>query len=192
MPEPLLRNESPTEFFRDLVEAAMRRQRVEVGELTSFYLVNLLAGNVHRTPSGDDDEALGIRFVKALQSGGAAQRTGLRSVGDTSLFITGFFSDSLNRSLVDVDYYMQLGERAYASLAQCGGETFGDVFDELASKFNALVDVLTEVSEQSAMTTNTDLLRVYERWLRTRSARAGAQLASRGIVANASGTLRIQ
>jgi hypothetical protein len=194
MPEPLLHNESPTEFFRGLVEAAMRRQRVEVRELTTFYVVNLLAGNVHRNRSVRDqaDEALGVRFVKALQSGGSAQRDGLRSVGDTSLFTAGFFSDSLNRGLVDVDYYVQLGELAYGSLAQRGGETLGDVFDELSSKFSALVEVLSDVSEQSALTTNSDLLRLYERWLQTRSARSGARLVSRGIVPTAACTRRVQ
>jgi hypothetical protein len=190
MPEPLLRPESPTEFFRDRVEAAMRRQRVEVGELTSFYVVNLLAGFVHQRASRGD-EALGIRFIRALQSGGAAQRKDLRHVGDTSLFISGFFSDSLNRRLIDIDYYIQLGERAYGSLAQTG-DAFGDVFDELSTKFPALVDVLTEVSEQSALTTNADLLREYERWVLTRSKRSGAKLASRGILPVAPGTRRVQ
>jgi hypothetical protein len=49
-----------------------------------------------------------------------------------------------------------------------------------------LVDVLSEVSEQSALTSNTDLLRMYERWLRTGSRWTGQKLAERGIVPNAS------
>ena len=40
-------------------------------------------------------------FVKALGTGGARQRTELRQVGDLSLFISGFFSDSLQRRAVD-------------------------------------------------------------------------------------------
>ena len=154
MPEPLLHRESPTEYFRNLVESALQRQHLAVRELTSFYVVNLLAGFVHRDQSGiADDEALGVRFVRALQSGGSAQRDGLRRVGDTSLFVSGFFSDSLNRSLVDIDYYMQLGERAYGSLAR-NDDALGDVFDELSDKFTAMVDVLTEVSEQTALTSS--------------------------------------
>lgn len=191
MPEPLLRHESPTEFFRDRVEAAMRRQHVAVRELTSFYVVNLLASFVHRERAPGADEALGIRFVQALQAGGTAQRRGLRDVGDTSLFISGFFSDSLNRRLVDIDYYIQLGGRAYGSLAQAD-DRFGDVFDELSTKFPVLVDVLMEVSEQSALTSDADLLREYERWMRTRSARSGAKLASRGIVPSGACSRRIQ
>ena len=116
----------------------------------------------------------------------------MRRVGDLSLFISGFFSDSLNRSLVDVDYYIQIGEAAYSSLAR-QDDTLGDVFDELSDKFAAFVDVLGEVSERSSLTSNTDLLRLYEKWLRTGSRRSGDLLASRGIVPNASvGTRFIQ
>ena len=46
MPDGILRSESPTEYFRDLVESAMQHQHVAVRELTCFYVVNLLAGFV--------------------------------------------------------------------------------------------------------------------------------------------------
>jgi hypothetical protein len=185
MAERLLRNASPVEYFKELVESAMTHQGLSAGEMTSFYLVRLLAGYVHLDPADAEDEPLGVRFAKALQAGGAMQRDGLRRVGDLSLFISGFFSDSLNRSLVDVDYYIALGERAYGSLARTD-EVFSDVFDELAEKFAGFVDILGEVSERTALTSNTDLLRLYERWLKTRSRRSGDLLARQGIVPNAS------
>jgi hypothetical protein len=186
MAEALVHHESPVEFFRDLVESALQHQHLSAREGTSFYLVNLLAGFVHGDRTTSSDEPLGVRFVKALQEAGARQRAELRRVGDRSLFISGFFADSLSRSLVDVDYYIQLGEHAYGSLARQADGSFGDVFDELAGKFPAFVDVLGEVSERTAMASNADLLRLYEKWLRTRSRRSGDLLASRGIVPNAS------
>jgi hypothetical protein len=184
----LVQHESPSEYFRDLVESALKRQHLEASELTSFYLVNLLAGFVHvdRPAVPPEDDALGVRFVRALQAAGMRQRDELRQVGDYSLFISGFFADSLARGLVDIEYYMCLGEHAYGSLARRGDDTFGDVFDELSGKFAAFVDVLGEVSERSAVASNTDLLRLYERWLRTRSRRTAELLAARGIVPNAS------
>jgi hypothetical protein len=186
MAEGLVRSESPTEYFKELVESALEHQQVAVRDLTSFYLVNLLAGFVHfdRASAGPADEALGIRLARALQAGGSRQRDGLREVGDLSLFISGFFADSLTRSLVDVDYYIQLGECAYGSLARRGDPAFGVVFDELAEKFSKCVDVLSEVSERSALTSNSDVLRLYEKWMRTRSRRSGDLLVERGIVPN--------
>jgi hypothetical protein len=186
MADAVFRNESPMEFFRELVESAMQNQHVSAHELTSFYVVNLLAGFVHADAQTGDDQPLGTRLARALQTAGVAQRGGLRSVGDQSLFISGFFADSLNRSLVDVDYYIQLGESAYRSLARHGDRTFGDVFDELSDKFTTFVDVLGEVSERTSISSNGDVLRLYEKWLRTRSRRSGDLLAARGIVPNAS------
>jgi hypothetical protein len=192
MGEALFRNESPIEYFRELVESAMQHQHLETHELTSFYVVSLLAGFVHvdRSAAGDDEEPIGVRFVRALQQDGIKQRDDLRHVGDLSLFVSGFFGDSLNRSLVDVDYYMQLGEYAYGSLARAGDGALGDVFDELAGRCSAFVDVLGEVSERTGLTSNSDLLRLYEKWLRTKSRRSGDLLAARGIVPNPSVTTR--
>jgi hypothetical protein len=188
MAEALVRTQSPTEYFRELVESAMQNQRVSAHELTSFYVVNLLAAFVHldRSPAAGDDEALGVRLARAMQTAGIAQRDGLRKVGDLSLFISGFFSDSLNRSLVDVDYYIQLGEYAYGSLARQGDEALGDVFDELSDKFTLFVDILGEISERTALSSNADVLRLYEKWMRTKSRRSGDLLAARGIVPNGS------
>ena len=188
MAEALVRNETPSEYFRELVESAMQHQHLAARDLTAFYLVNLLTGFVHvdRADAADDDQPLGVRFAKALQDGGIRQRNGLRQVGDLSLFISGFFADSLNRRLVDIDYYIQLGGSAYGSLARQGHVTFGEVFNELSEKFPAFVDVLCEVSERSALASNSDVLRLYEKWLRTKSPRSGDLLVSRGIVPNAS------
>jgi hypothetical protein len=184
----LFREATPALYFKELIESAVARQKLEVGELTSYYLVNLLCGFVRveqGVRGGLDDEPLAMRLAQALDTGGREQRARLRSLGDVSLFISGFFSDSLSRKTVDLDYYVSMGEYAYASLSRSEEEMLGDVFRELAAKFCSFVDVLGEVSERSALTSNADLLRLYERWLRTGSRRDGQRLAEKGIVANA-------
>jgi hypothetical protein len=184
MSEAMFRRESPTEYFRELVETAMQYQHVKAHEQTSFYVVNLLAGFVYpdQRARPREDDPLGIRLVTALHADGIAQRDGLRHVGDRALFVSGFFSDSLHRSQIDIDYYNHLGAYAYGSLARLGHPAFGGVFDELASKFTAFVDVLSEVSERTALTSNADILRLYEKWLRTGSPRSADLLSARGIV----------
>lgn len=182
----LLREETPAEYFKELVESAVARQRLKVGELTTFYVVNLLCGFVRVGDTALDAEPLALRLAQALDSGGLEQRARLRSLGDLSLFVSGFFSDSLNRKLVDVDYYVSLGEYAYASLSRAESALFAEVFAELADKFCSFVDVLNDVSERSALTRNADLLRLYERWLRTGSRRDGQLLVERGLVPNSS------
>ena len=179
---PIVRQESPTEMFRELVESAMARQHVAAGARTAFYVVNLLATRVrHAQGAREADGPLGVRLATALHAEGLSRREGLREVGDRSLFLAGFFADSLTRRLVDVDYYTRLGERAYARLAD-EGDGRGDIFEELAERFDAFVDVLSEVSERTSLTSNADLLRLYERWLRTGSRHTGELLAGLGVV----------
>ena len=46
------------------------------------------------------------------------------------------------------------------------------------------MDVLADVSERTAVTSSSDVLRLYEKWLRTGSARDGQRLVERGILPN--------
>ena len=90
-------------------------------------------------PFNDDaDEPLALRLGRALGSGGLEQRARLRYLGDFSLFTSGFFSDSLSRRAVDVDYYVSMGEFAYGSLSRRDtghpGRTFSPSFPVNSSR----------------------------------------------------------
>lgn len=188
----MLRDQTPAEYFKELVDAALARQRVQAGDLTTYYLVNLLCQFVRLEGIPDVDQPLALRLAGALQTGGFEQRTKLRRLGDFSLFVTGFFSDSLNRRTADVDYYVSMGEYAYGSLGRSDADTFAAVFSELATRFVGFADVLAEVSERSTLRSSTDVLRLYEKWLRTGSSRDRDKLIERGIVPNSSWKLRVQ
>ena len=185
MSQTVFQRESAVEYFKDLVDRALTHQGVATQELTSYYVVQLLAGFLQQ-PENLDDGPLSVRLVQALESGGMRQRASLKQIGDLSLFIAGFFSESLNRKMVDVDYYATIGGRAYHALSRVETDTFSPVFAELGSKFVDFVDVLSEVSERTSCATNVDLLRLYEKWIKTGSRRSGQRLVERGVVPNAS------
>lgn len=189
----MFRRESAVAYFKELVDGAIAHQRIEAGELTAFYVVHLLAGFLRR-PADDDDTPIAVRLAQALEAGGVRQRVSLRQIGDHSLFISGFFSDSLRRRLVDVDYYVSIGGMAYTALSRHEADAFSPVFAELATKFVGFVDVLSEVSERTGCAaSNADLLGLYEKWLGTGSARNGQRLLERGVFPNpAAKTNRIQ
>jgi hypothetical protein len=185
MDEAVFRRESAVEYFKELVEGALVRQRIAADELTAFYVVHLLAGFLRR-PAEEDEAPLAFQLARALESGGVQQRASLKQIGDLSLFISGFFSDSLRRKLVDVDYYVSIGGSAYNALSRCETAAFSPVFAELSEKFVGFVDVLSEVSERTSCASNLDLLRLYGRWLKTGSPRSGQLLVERGVVPNVS------
>src|SRR5262249_62084260 len=117
---------------------------------------------------------------------GMERRARLRNLADFSLFMSGFYSDSLLRGAADIDYYVSMGEYAYASLAHRDSDAFGEAYAELGRKFVPFMDVLTDISERTGQTSARDILRLYERWLRTGSVRTGQQLAEQGITPNSS------
>jgi hypothetical protein len=183
----MLHQQTATEYFKELVESAMARQHLHAADLTEYYVVNLLCQYVRpdvRPDSGDDAQPLALRLAQALESGGREQRARLRSVGDFSLFMSGFFSDSFARRSVDVDYYRSMGAYAYASLSRAEDEAFAEVFDELARKFVGFMDVLADISERTTLASTNDLLRIYEKWLRTGSPRDAKRLVELGVVPN--------
>jgi hypothetical protein len=133
---------------------------------------------------GYDETPLALLYVRALAASRHERARLLRAMGDTALFVSGFFSDSLSRKLVDLDYYRAMGGHAYARLS-LHDEPFGfgsEVFSELADRFVEFADLLSEVSEASQLTSNASLLRLYERWAQTGSRRAASLLSARGIV----------
>jgi hypothetical protein len=188
MNEGVFRQESAVEYFKELVDGALTHQGLATQELTAFYVVQLLASFLQRPVGGDaeDQMPLAVRLAHALESGGIRQRESLRQIGDVSLFVSGFFSDSLHRKLVDVDYYVSIGGCAYNALSRVETDTFSSVFAELGEKFVGFVDVLSEVSERTSCASNADLLRLYEKWLKTGSRRSGQLLVERGVVPNTS------
>jgi len=186
---PLVHKQTPTEYFKELVESSLSRQHVRAGDLTEVYLVNLLCQYVRVDASPnhvDDEQPLGLRWMRALESGGYEQRVRLRGVGDWSLFMSGFFSDRFARRSVDIDYYRGLGERAYASLSESEDEAFAEVFGELSRKFVGFMDVLADISDRTSLASATEVMRLYEKWLRTGSERDGQRLVERGILPNQS------
>ena len=94
----MFRRESAVEYFKELVEGAIEHQGLSANELTSFYLVQLLASFVERPADSEHDSApLAVRLARALEAGGTRQRASLKNIGDVSLFVSGFFPDSLAR-----------------------------------------------------------------------------------------------
>lgn len=188
MVERLVHEEGAAEFFKEQLAKAMEHQRVSTSAFTEYYLVNLLTECVHSDPllseHGYDETPLALLYAQALQASHHQRARLLRATGDAALFVSGFFSDSLRGGLVDLGYYRTMGGHAYSRLSRDGSPLgFGsDVFSELAARFVAFADLLSEISEASRLTSQASVLRLYERWAQTGSPRAAALLAQRGIV----------
>jgi hypothetical protein len=172
---------SVDEFFHEVVTDALSVIDLRASEPASWYLVGLL-GDFTRTPV--TDEPLGLKLATASEDPGQRVRT-LKQVGDTSLYVAGYFAESLTHSLVDADYYIGLGQSAYAQLARSLGtsRSLGEVYEELAASFPRFVDVLAQVRRRVQLAeAGADIPRLYEMWLRTREAWIEKKLADLGVL----------
>jgi hypothetical protein len=188
MASRLVREESPVEFFKEQLEKAMEHQKVSTSAFTEHYLVSLLAACVRgdglpAPDAGYDEAPLAVLYAHALRASRHERARLLRVMGDSALFVSGFFADSLNRTLVDLAYYRAMGGQAYARLSREEANLgYGpDVFGELSGRFTEFADLLSEVSETSRLVSDRSVLQLYERWMQTGSRRAAVLLAEKGI-----------
>ena len=182
------------DYFRESIDAAIEHQGVKVDPHAAHYVVNLLTLFSRSEDFYEDHgDAYGIKplalmMVDAVDAPTIAERNfSLQRIGDVALFISGFFADSLAHKLVDLDYYIHMGGNAYGSLSEeirgtFRGRALAAVYKELARKFQIVVDVLNEVRDSARQSSDIDLLRTYEVWLRTGSKRAAELLKQNGVI----------
>jgi hypothetical protein len=186
--EPILVGKSAQEWFREMVSDVLTHRRWKVQEVTEFYLVNLLTGFLEKerlfVENADgtvEVEPLALILLRAFEADRRARAAQLRRLGDTALFVSGFFGDSLARSAVDVGYYIAMGERAYSALADSERGGLDALYGELSGRFEQFVDVFAEIAELSQLRSNRGLVRLYERFQLTRSERVAQLLRERGV-----------
>jgi Mor family transcriptional regulator len=173
----------PRSYFNEIVADALSKRKVHSPPLVTSYLVQLLETNV-TTDKLHLKGTMAEFFLKSFNAEKTARIELLKKLGDTSLYISGFFGDSLRRKIVDIDYYADIGGMAYANLAsQVNNDMQAEVFREFSQRFLSYVDVLTYISQTTMVQTNQDILRLYERYIATGSELAKDQLAEKGIVA---------
>jgi hypothetical protein len=182
--------ESLEPFFQEAVDQALKEQGVAADPFTEHYLVQLLATYASQPI---DDSPLGLKMLAAASAEPRERRERLREVGDTSLFVSGFWTESFARRLVDVEYYIGLGGTAYGELARCGlgwrRDPNCDVYETLAENFSKFVDVLMLISRRIMPPTGPrDIVKLYEKWLQTRSGWAARRLAALGVLPQRGGS----
>ena len=113
------------------------------------------------------------------------------------LYTCGFFGEHFESRGVDQKYLFSIGTTAYgaaSSILRLPSEDQKkrpiDIYGELAAKFATFVDVLAEVANSTIAKSaagSKGLLKLYERYLRTRSESIANTLSSHGFLPNGGG-----
>ena len=128
---------------------------------TEAYLVELLVTFSATNNLFDKDggrlmgEPLALMLAKASEAPAPERARQLRRMGDTALYVSGFFSDSLQRQLVDVDYYASMGGRAYDALGDMNrGAHTGQIAGLVERRAQGLAPGNSPTRHQAALKTN--------------------------------------
>jgi hypothetical protein len=191
MSQLILADVSMNEYFHGVVNDACDKRGFKTFPLAKGYLAGLLEFYVPAANLFDEVDSSGRRtrdtlaetFLKAQNSEAAVRVELLKKLADRSLYISGFFGDSLQRKLIDIDYYIDMGGMAYGALASSVREdTTAKLYAEYAHRFFDYVEVLMHISSHSAVQNEENLLRLFEIYTKTGSEVARDKLMERGLI----------
>ncbi len=179
-------------WFHERLEESLDRQNIQASELTRLYLVELLARFAERPPDDTLSRPFVFQLKEAMETEGLERLTKLRALGDAALYALGFFEDQFQRRGISRSYVVTMGGRAYAdawSLAAFNPRESArrDVYGELSDGFGEYVEALDDVRESTVLRTPQDIVRLYEKWKRTKSPRIARRLQREGVFPAISG-----
>lgn len=88
------------------------------------------------------EKALGIKLLELSHLDDSKKSETLKDIADSALFYCGYFRNSTNKKLVNLDYYTELGKKAYKQL-----NTLEPVYFDTPSFFVTFAKVFEHTSE---------------------------------------------
>lgn len=178
------------DYFREPVTEAIRGREVQASSATESYIVQLLSDFAKPRPETTSPltQSVTLLLSEAMEQTGPERFKRLQTLGDGVLYGMGFFSQTARGA--DRKYLARVGASAYDHAARMlrmgqGKQAGPDVLSELATKFEGFVEVLQYVAdwlEAKSARDEEGLLRLYERWLKTKSPVLKSELGQRGML----------
>lgn len=183
---------SPQAFFHERVANASHQLKIDLSQEVEFYLVNLLTEFINPAHLNEEfnTDVLSTPLVFLLKrtvEAPEAKRPGMyRRLGDTSLYMCGFFQDYFNDKTFDINYFITMGASAYNQAAilskpQNKEATQQNALSKISENFGQIVDVVAQASDAPGRPMAKDILHIYDRWNRSGSARLRNILLENGI-----------
>lgn len=96
------------------------------------------------------EKTLGLKLLEAAHLGNEAKKRTLKDIGDTSLLLCGYFSESLKKKLVDVRYYHHVGMSAYEALDNLVPQVYEvpSFYRKLSNSFSTVTHIMSEISKE--------------------------------------------
>ncbi len=112
-----------------------------------FYSSDVLE-NYSSSEKFNDDKPLGVKMMELSRADMKEKKKGFKEIGDKSLLMSSYYSGSVERSIVDKSYYVQLGKTAYNNLNNIKPDCFDipSFFEQLSEHFEILAALCLRLS----------------------------------------------
>ncbi|HXW52888.1 MAG TPA: hypothetical protein VEL47_02155 [Myxococcota bacterium] len=141
-------------YFREALNVAMRKSNVVFTDNAQVYVVHLL-NEFSRSEKAFAGVNYGEKLIMAQfleRAYSSEEREALqiyRHLGDTSLYLLGFFKESSANRIVSDTYYKDMGSAAYAcasGLSRAYAGKNAALFQELSERFSDMVMVMETIA----------------------------------------------
>lgn len=153
-------------FFFDGLSELNKKSLCPVPDSLIYYSSDVLdkftlSQDLFETTDGKvREKILGLKLLEATQLSREDQRKAYKDVADTSLIVCGYFAESVNKKLVDVNYYSQLGKMAYGHLNNLDPRFFDipSFYGMVATCFESMTTLMSMLAAKSRPGEDTHLL----------------------------------
>lgn len=97
------------------------------------------------------EKVLGLKILEASHKNSLEKKRILKDVGDTALLVCGYFSSSINKKILDSNYYVQLGRMAYGQLNNLAPELLNvpSFYHMMATSFENLTTLIALIAKSN-------------------------------------------
>jgi len=143
-------------FYKELQE--LNKQSTPQLPLEAIYYLSLvmeqfeISENYFEKIEGKfREKVLGIKLLEVNNLAPSQAKRSLKDVGDTALFLCGFFSESLNRKIIDEKYYHEVGKMAYERLDSIVPTVYevSSFYKIISTNFDLLTVLINLLSKKS-------------------------------------------
>ncbi len=162
----ILHNSTTTALWHDIIHEAEDQCDIHLKEDVESYLVFLMIR--YTTKPHIIKDIVATDFLSAMGLKLTQRQQLLQAVGDKCLIYTGLFPKIAEKRLVQLSYFVKLGQSSYATIST----SHDDLYQGLAKQFVSLMDVLQSLRQYSSKYPDLLPLEAYELWNDTGSQRS--------------------
>ncbi len=162
----IMTHDTPTALWHEIVLQAEQACSVMLKEELESYLVFLLMRYINKPEFIKN--IIATEFLQSLDRNPIQREMLLRDVGDKCLLFSGLFPHIAKKRLVQVSYFVKLGQAAYFRISRKNN----DLYNHLSMEFVPLMDILQSIRHYTQQYPDLLPLEAYDLWNDTGSQRA--------------------